>query len=225
VPNFSEAVCNTPTLPVNAMGENYTQQFIFALTHAVMISEFFGCRVALSRTPVPQLSNEYMTEHALAFFVDGVPLALRWLLPSDEYRSTETYRDRKEQDGGNEYIQRKAHWNDERPDEQGYAAYENITRRLAILYEISRRLSLGYDEGEETFLDIASALADDPLSVYHIVDLAIEKKLKDASSKRKQSKESKAQKEAKTGKVGSPEHLALHLSKRIAPLLAEIVKE
>ena len=134
-------------------------------------------------------------------------------------------RDGKEQDGGREYIQRKDQWNNERPDEQGYAAYENITRRLATLYEISRRLNLGYDEGEEAFLEIASALADDPLSVYHVIDLAIEKKLKEASSKRGQSKEDKAQKELKTGKVISPEHLALHLSKRIAPLLAEIVKE
>ncbi len=225
VPNFSEAVSNTPTLPLNAKGENYIQQFIFALTHALMIADFFGCRVAMSRTPVPLLTNDYMAEHALVFFVDGVPLSLRWLLPTNEYHSIETYRDRKEQDGGHEYTQRKAHWNNEQPDEQGYAAYENVTRRLATLYEISRRLSLGYDEGEETFLEIASALADDPLSVYHIVDLAIEKKLKEASSKRRQSKEAKAQKGLKTGKVISPEYLALHLSKRIAPLLAEIVKE
>src|SRR2546430_6859609 len=44
VPNFSDAVGNTPTLPLNAIGENYSQQFIFALTHALMIADFFGCR-------------------------------------------------------------------------------------------------------------------------------------------------------------------------------------
>ena len=127
VPNFSEAVSNTPTLPLNAKGENYVQQFIFAVTHALMIADYFGCRVAMSRTPVPLLTNDYMAEHALAFFVDGVPLALRWLLPTNEYRSIETYRDHKEQDGGREYTQRKNYWNNERPDEQGYTAYENIT--------------------------------------------------------------------------------------------------
>ena len=85
VPQFSEATLNTPTLPLNAPGENYAQQFIFALTHALMIADFFGCRVALSRTPFPLLSNDYMAEHGLAFFVDGIPLNLRWLLPTNEY--------------------------------------------------------------------------------------------------------------------------------------------
>lgn len=225
VPNFSEAVCNTPTLLLNAPGENSIQQFIFTLTHALMIADFFGCRVAVSRTPVPLLTNDYMAEHALTFFVDGVPLALRWLLPTNEYRSIETYRDRKEQDGGREYIQRKDHWNNERLDEKGYAAYENITRRLTALYEISHRLNLGYEEGDEMLLEIASALADDPFSIYHVVDLAIEKKLKEANSKRRQSKEATIQRGAKADKALSPEHLALYLSKRVAPLLAEIVKE
>ena len=218
VPNFSEAVCNTPTLLLNAPGENSIQQFLFALTHALMIADFFGCRVAVSRTPVPLLTNEYMVEHALTFFVDGVPLALRWLLPTNEYRSIETYRGR-EQDGGFIYIQRKEHWSNEQLDEQGYAAYENIVRRLATLYEITHKLNLGYEEDEEILLEIANALVDDPFSVYHVVDLTIEKKLKEASSKRRQGKE------AKPGKAISPEHLALNLSKRVAPLLAEIVKE
>lgn len=225
IPNFSEAVCNTPTLPLNAKGENYTQQFIFALTHALMIADFFGCRVAMSRTPVPQLTNDYMTEHALAFFVDGVPLALRWLLPTNEYRSIETYRENKEPDGGPMYNQRLSHWSNEQPDEQGYAAYENIIRRLATLYEIAHRLNLGYEDGEETLLELAVALADDPLAVYRVVDLTIEKKLKEANSKRKQSKEANVQKELSAFKVSSPEHVALQLSKRIAPLLAELVKE
>ena len=218
VPNFSEAVCNTPTLPLNAIGENSIQQFLFALTHALMIADFFGCRVAMSRTPVPLLTNEYMAEHALAFFVDGVPLALRWLLPTNEYRSIETYRGR-EQDGGFTYVQRKEHWSNEQLDEQGYAAYENIVRRLVTLYELTRKLNLGYEEDEKILLEIANALADDPFSVYHVVDLAIEKKLKEANSKRRQGKE------AKPSKAISPEYVALYLSKRVAPLLAEIVKE
>ncbi len=142
VPHFSEAVSNTPTLPLNAPGENYSQQFLFGLTHALMIADFFGCRVVLSRTPFPLLSNEYMTEHALNFFVDGIPLNLRWLLPTNEYRSIETYRDRKGENGGKTYIDRLNHWQNEQPDEQGYAAYENISRRLSILYQLAKQLSL-----------------------------------------------------------------------------------
>jgi CRISPR-associated protein Csc3 len=60
VPPFSEAVSNTPTLPLNAPGTNYAQQFLFALTHALMIADFFGCRVVLSQTPFPLLSSDYL---------------------------------------------------------------------------------------------------------------------------------------------------------------------
>lgn len=218
VPIFSEAVSNTPTLLLNAPGENHIQQFLFTLTHALMIGDFFGCRVSVSRTPVPLLTNDYMAEKALTFFVDGVPLALRWLLPTHEYRSIESYRGR-EQDGGFVYVQHMEHWSNEHLDEQGYAAYENISIRLATLYEITRKLNLGYDEDEEVLLEIANALADDPFSIYHVVDLAIEKKLKEEIGKRRQGKETQP------GKPISSEHLALSLSKRVAPLLAEIVKE
>jgi hypothetical protein len=99
-----------------------------------MIADFFGCRVVMSRTPVPLLTNEYMAEHALTFFTDGVPLNLRWLLPTNEYRSIETYRSRNEQGGDTEFIKRQDHWSSEQPDEQGYAAYENISKRLSTLY-------------------------------------------------------------------------------------------
>jgi len=229
VPLFSEAISNTPTLPLNAPGENYTQQFIFALTHALMIADFFGCRVALSRTPFPLLSNDYMVEHELAFFVDGVPLNLRWILPTNEYRSIETYRERQAKDGGMAYIQRKSHWQNERIDEQGYAAYENIPKRLAILYRLSQQLNLGPEESEQFLMEVAMALADDPFSVYRVVDLAIEKQLRGTRSK----SEGDSKKPGKRGgndKTGAmqrivPEQRAIYLSKRITPLLEELVME
>ncbi len=229
VPLFSEAISNTPTLPLNAPGENYTQQFLFALTHALMIADFFGCRVALSRTPFPLLSNDYLAEHGLAFFVDGVPLNLRWLLPTNEYRSIETYREGQAKDGGAAYIQRKNHWQNEQPDEQGYAAYENISQRLAILYHLSHQLNLSPEESEQFFIEAAIALADDPLSMYRVADLAIEKQLRGTRQKSEKSSTS-ANKRGGNDKTGAtqrlpPEQVALSLSKRIAPLLAELVKE
>ncbi len=214
VPNYSDAVGNTPILPLNAVGENYAQQFIFALTHALMIADFFGCRVVMSRTPVPLLTDEYMAEHALAFFTDGVPLNLRWLMPTNEYRSIETYRERQEQGGDAEYVKRQNNWSYEQPDEGGYAAFENISRRLSALYQLSQALSLSNEEGEKLLFDIATAVADDPLSVYYVVDLAIEKKIKEMNKNKR-----------KVGKEGSSENLATYLSKRVGPLLANIVKE
>lgn len=224
VPLFSEAISNTPTLPLNAPGENYTQQFIFALTHALMLADFFGCRVAMSRTPFPLLSNDYMAEHNLVFFADGIPLNLRWILPSNEYRSLETYRERQMKDGGVEYIQRKSHWQNEQLDPQGYAAFENISQRLAILYRLSRQLNLSPEESEPFLVEVAMALADDPFSVYHVVDLAIEKQLRGT---RRKSEGNKRGDSDKTGakQYSAPEQMAVYLSKCIAPLLAELVKE
>lgn len=231
VPQFSEATSNTPTLPLNAPGANYAQQFIFALTHALMIADFFGCRVAMSRTPFPLLSNEYMAEHELSFFVDGVPLNLRWLLPTNEYRSLETYRDGKVKDGGTDYLEHKLHWQHEQLDEHGYAAHENISRRLSLLYQLALQLNLTPEDSEEFLLEAVMALADDPLSIYHVIDLTIEKQLKERRTDRKanQSKTTvtKSQKANKANSAHNiaPEQMAIYLTKRIAPLLAELVKE
>ncbi len=208
VPSFSDAVGNIPILPLNAPGQNYGQQFIFALTHAIMIADFFGCRVVLSRTPIPLLTNEYMTDHTLAFFADGVPRNVRWLLPTDEYRSIETYRDKNETKDDAKYFKRHNQWSIEQPDEYDQAAYENISKRLHVMYQLPHELRLGGETRDELVLEIVTAATDDPLSIYYVIDLAIEKKIKDTGS----------------GKGISPENLATHLSKRVAPLLANIVK-
>lgn len=227
VPQFSEATTNTPTLPLNAPGENYAQQFLFALTHALMIADFFGCRVALSRTPFPLLSNDYMAEHGLAFFVDGIPLNLRWLLPTNEYSSIETYRDGQAKDGGAAYVERQRYWQHERLDERGYAAYENIPQRLSVLYQLSRQLNLSPEDGEDFLLEAAMALADDPLSVYRVVDLTIEKQLKETHRKTDRGKTNRRGGSNKNGSAQhiAPEQMAIYLSKRVAPFLAELVKE
>jgi hypothetical protein len=226
VPQFSEATMNTPTLPLNAPGENYTQQFLFALTHAIMIADFFGCRVALSRTPFPLLHHDYMVEHGLAFFVDSVPLNLRWILPTNEYRSIETYRDGQAKDGGGAYLARKRHWQHEQLDEQGYAAYEHIPRRLSVLYQLSRQLNLSPEDSEDFLLEAAMALVDDPLSIYHVVDLAIEKLLKETYRKTEKGKTDRRGGNHKNGSTHiAPDQMAVYLSKRVASLLAELVKE
>jgi hypothetical protein len=172
-----------------------------------------------------------MAEHALAFFVDGVPLNLRWLLPTNEYRSLETYRDGKAKDGGVDYLEHQKHWQNERLDAQGYAAYENISRRLSLLYQLALQLNLSPEDSEEFLFEAVMALANDPFSIYHVVDLTIEKQLKERHTGHKshQSKTT-AIKPQKTNKANTvhniaPEQMAIYLTKRVAPLLAELVKE
>ena len=229
VPQFSEATLNTPTLPLNAPGENYAQQFIFALTHALMIADFFGCRVALSRTPFPLLSNDYMAEHGLAFFADGIPLNLRWLLPTNEYCSLETYWDGQVKGGGALYAEHQQHWQYERLDKNGYAAYENIPQRLSVLYQLSRQLNLSPEDSEDFLLETAMALTDDPLSIYRVVDLTIEKQVKETHRKTDKGKATANKRGGSNNNLSTqriaPEQMAISLSKRVAPFLAELVKE
>ncbi len=209
VPNFPEGIGNTPTLPLNAPGQNYGQQFLFALTHALMLADFFGCRLVMSRTPVPLFSGEYLDEHELAFFVDGVPRNLRWLLPTDEYSNLMAFHDSKQTEGGTEYLEHLQNWGNEGPDTRGRAAFENIVRRLELLYRLSHEIKPNREGHEEILLELAVAAADDPLTLYFNVDRAIEKKVKEAGGP----------------KGASKEGLAIHLSKRVVPLLDKLTKE
>jgi len=202
IPNFSEVIGNTPTLPINAPGSNYGEQFIFALTHALMIADFFGCRVVMSRTPVPLLTDSFMGEHGLSFFCDGAPRNLRWLLPTDGYRKLATYKD----DGSEE--QRRKSWGDEKPDDDGFAAEDNVSRRLRALYRLVGELKSNQTKpDEELIVELAVAAADDPLAIYYIADRAIEKKVGAASK----------------GTGGKGEGLATHLSRQVDGILRDMI--
>jgi hypothetical protein len=225
LPGFSETVSNVPTLPIYAPGTNYREQFLFVLVHALMIADFFGCRVVLSGLPVPPVNGEYLTTQKLAFFVDGVPSEMRWLLPANEYRNLETYRVSSAPEGGESYRKRRASWNNERPDEQGYAAFEHIYLRLSALYRIAQELQAA--DRDALVLQFIAAATGNPLSLYHVADLAIEKAV------RAREDQNKAKRSQKAHLPGDPhtlsvqaipaERRALLLSQRIAPILKTLV--
>lgn len=76
LPRLAAAMSNTPVMALNMPGESYSEQFLLALQHAVIVARFFGSRLILSRTAVPLLPADAFG----AMFVDGVPTALDWLV-------------------------------------------------------------------------------------------------------------------------------------------------
>ena len=81
LPKLAETIGTTPVLPIHAPGQNYREQFLLAVETAVVLQRYFGCRVLLSRLPVPPLPATAVR----TLFFEGVPAALRWLLPSDDF--------------------------------------------------------------------------------------------------------------------------------------------
>ena len=217
---FSDTLGNTPTMPLTAPGDNYRKQFLFALKHALMVADLFACRVVLSRTPTPLFSSAYLHEHRLAFFVDGTPVGLRWLLPGNGYRDLETYRD-KPYDAG-EYPRRNAAWSNETPDSDGYTAQQNLVRRLwavdRLAHTLSSKDSKGFENHEDLLLEFVTAAGDDPLAVYHVADRAIEERVHASGGGGERAK-------TQTTIRSTPESEATRLSQAVAGLLAQLAKE
>ncbi|HEU0002186.1 MAG TPA: type I-D CRISPR-associated protein Cas10d/Csc3, partial [Ktedonobacteraceae bacterium] len=84
LPTLSEALSNTPVLPIIAPGDNYGVQFMLALEMAVILGRWFECRAILSRLPIPplNLSRERIDGKPVALMVEGMPLNMNWLVPA-----------------------------------------------------------------------------------------------------------------------------------------------
>jgi CRISPR-associated protein Csc3 len=80
IPQFAEALGNTPTLAIHAPGTSFSEQWLLAMQTAAILARFFGCKALVSRTAVPILDGNAFG----ALFVDGAPRALRWLVPQDD---------------------------------------------------------------------------------------------------------------------------------------------
>ncbi len=83
IPLYSEAVSNTPVLPLIASGTTGSLQFLFALEKTVVLTRWFDCRLLLSRLPTPllNLANEKLGDEPVALLVESVPSSMNWLLP------------------------------------------------------------------------------------------------------------------------------------------------
>ena len=82
LPILSEALSNTPVLPIIAPGDNYGSQFMLALEMTAILVRWFECRAILSRSPIPliNLSNEKIGDKPVVLMVEGMPRNMSWLV-------------------------------------------------------------------------------------------------------------------------------------------------
>ena len=86
IPTLSDALSNTPVLPLIIAGGNYGLQFLQALEKTALLAQWFDSRVILSRMPVPSLNlaNEQIGDEPVALLVENPPQSMSWLLPKSE---------------------------------------------------------------------------------------------------------------------------------------------
>ena len=87
IPTLSEALSNTPVLPLIVSGRNYGMQFLIALEKTALLAQWFDCRVLLSRMPVPSLNlaNEYIGQEPVALLVENAPRVMSWLVSDTSF--------------------------------------------------------------------------------------------------------------------------------------------
>jgi CRISPR-associated protein Csc3 len=156
IPLFAEAISNTPVLPFIASGSNYGKQFLVALEVALMLAQWFDCRVLLSRLPTPLLNLEHERRHdhsqnathttneqssPIALLVENVPQAMSWLVPQNALTRDET---------------------------------KHLCERISILHHLAHTFKLGGSDREAMIYDLVSAASGDPLEIYFEVDRRIE---------------------------------------------------
>ncbi|CBN54048.1 MULTISPECIES: type I-D CRISPR-associated protein Cas10d/Csc3 [Kamptonema] len=161
VPNHSEVVGNTISLPLTTVGDNKTEKYLNAIEYALMIHKHFGVKVLLSESSIPILN---LTEHReVDIFLDGVPSTLRGLVPSEEIRFQ---RDRSKEPLGSGDIL----WQ----------------RLLAIrgMYDV-----LWTDSKENELVAMATAFTQSENHIFFVVDRLIEKKAQFMNKRKKVDKE------------------------------------
>ena len=87
IPEFSEALGNILTIPVNTPGQNnHTENILFAVKNALLYQRFLGCRAVLTDSSIPLFSADEFSH----FFIDHIPSAFRGWLPENDLDSEMT---------------------------------------------------------------------------------------------------------------------------------------
>ena len=87
LPEFSEALGNILTIPVNTPGQNnHTENILFAIENALLYQRFLGCRAVLTDSSIPLFSADEFSH----FYIDHIPPAFRGWLPDNDLNSDMT---------------------------------------------------------------------------------------------------------------------------------------
>ena len=87
IPEFSEALGNILTIPVNTPEQNnHTENLLFAVKNALLYQRFLGCRAVLTDSSIPLFSTDEFSH----FFIDHIPSAFRGWLPKNDLDSDMT---------------------------------------------------------------------------------------------------------------------------------------
>lgn len=164
VPQLAESLGNTPVLPVQAKGQNYGEQFVQALETAAILARFLGCRVLMSRTPVPLLTLTGSEN----LVVDGMPRNMSWLVEGGKNRGR--------QQGNNAQTGLGSSTTLSGDD------FKALMKRLSHLHKLRDELWFMDYKGSIVH-DLAAVAADDELSLYSEADRIMERKLSKAGSK------------------------------------------
>ncbi|NJL05803.1 MAG: hypothetical protein HC911_13035 [Chloroflexaceae bacterium] len=145
LPRYSSTRGAVFTLPVSTPVErgtsaNETAQFLFALTHAVILQQHLGCRLLLSRSALPTLPAEAMSD----LYVDTLPIAARGLLATPQLTT---------------YV----------GDTNQPGALPALWRRLNLLYQIRMQIG-DLRKGDEELAALVRALAEHPLAIWHVAE-------------------------------------------------------
>lgn len=157
IPTLSEALSNTPVLPLIVPGSNYGMQFLQALEQTALIARWFDSRVILSRMPVPSLNlaKEFIDKKSedkepgtkpkngdpVALLLENTPRSMNWLVPD-----TALTRD----------------------------GVDLLCRKLSNIHQIADKLVPRDESFESVIYDLVVAASDDPLALHYEVDRLIE---------------------------------------------------
>ncbi len=87
IPEFSEALGNILTIPVNTPGQNnHTENLLFAVKNALLYQRYLGCRAVLTDSSIPLFSTDEFSH----LFIDHIPSAFRGWLPENNLDSDMT---------------------------------------------------------------------------------------------------------------------------------------
>ncbi len=79
LPKFSEVQGNQLIFPVNCMGKNESERFLFALENALLMQRYLGCKVVLTDASISLVEQTEFDD----VYVDSIPAGFSGLLPTN----------------------------------------------------------------------------------------------------------------------------------------------